>query len=117
MFLPAYAIPETNVTTNQAIQFYTPSSCATNESDEIPIKYMDIPTSELGAFIEGKIFTLVNRDIFLRGRSENKSFDPVYLCDLQADLLNRHDFYKIKITASRIVDKSEEIFFDDGMDE
>jgi hypothetical protein len=117
MFIPFYPIPETTITTNHVIQLPKTRSYSTNKMDDIPFWYQDIPERNLCALIEGNLFTIINRDILFAGRPENHSFDPVYLCDLKPDIINKNDFLKLTSFASKIIDKSDEIFFDDGMDD
>jgi hypothetical protein len=117
MFIPAYPVPQTAVTINHVIQPPKTMSYSTNAVYDIPWLYQDIPGESLCALIEGNVFTILNRAGLLASRSQNNSFDPVYLCDLRPDAVNQHDFNKIRLFASQIVDKSDEMFFNDGMDD
>ena len=52
--------------------------------------------------------------------SQNKIDDPfgaLYICDLQPDRVNRTDLMMLSRLASRIHDLSDEISFNDGMDD
>jgi hypothetical protein len=110
-------MPEMTITTNHVIQLPKTRSYSTNSMDDIPFSFQDIPEKNLCALIEGNLFLIINRDILFSERTGNNSFAPVYLCDLQPDVINPEDFNKIKLLAYQIIDKSDEIFFDDGMDD
>jgi hypothetical protein len=117
MFMPFYPMPKTAITMNPVVQLPKTLSYSTNKINDMPIQYQDVPEKDLCALIEGNIFTITYRDIFFAGRTGANSFDPVYLCDLPPDILKQSDFSILTTLASRIIDKSDDIFFDDGMDD
>jgi hypothetical protein len=112
----AYGYYETK-TRNNIIQFPKNFSYTTNSMNDVPVSVQDVSFPELVKMIEGVIYNMVTRGELLGSRPENTSFDPVYICDLKPDSINPRQTDQLKSLASRIVDKSDEIFFDDGMDD
>lgn len=70
----------------------------------------------LKEFIEGVIMNNLKSEVSTSMITKDNPFDPIYLAQLEPDVIRKEDMDRIKYFASRIVDRSNELFIDDGWD-
>ena len=114
-----YAIYDAPTTTseNRIIPFRKKQLSSKTDSLSSVFTSMDIIEPEVKNYFEGIVYSAMIRDALLSLTRIDDPFGALYICDLQPDRLNRKDFMLLSHLASRIRDLSDEISFNDGMDD
>lgn len=92
---------------------------ATNSllSDTFGIENKSFEVKELKELIEGIVFSAMIRETQISQSKLSDPFAALYICDLQPDRINQSDLTLLTKISTKIRDLSDELTFNDGMDD
>ncbi len=105
-----------SATTKSLIEFPN----AQNNTTELPFfKYLLVNNKieVIKDMIESQILELVANDYISSRDISNNPFDSIYLCDLKPDFIESKNIKYIKQLSDSIIDKSDELIINDGLDD
>ncbi len=73
--------------------------------------------SYLKDVVEGMVFKTFTTRLSSEYINKDNPFDSIYLSELLPDEIPNHNILKLKLLAQKIIDKSNDIYFDDGWDD
>lgn len=75
-----------------------------------------VKNPQLKNFIESVVYGVMVKEKILNQEMSTDPYEALYICDLEPDLLNIRNVKTLK-AYSQIIDRSDEIRFNDGMDD
>jgi hypothetical protein len=115
----SYALSEAPSTTseNRVIPFPKKQVAPTTDSLSTGLTNIGHLSREVKEYIEGIVYSAMIRDSLLSHSKLSDPFGALYICDLQPDKINRNDIVTLTRLSAKIRDLSDEISFNDGMDD
>ena len=71
---------------------------------------------DIKTMVESQVLELLANDFILTKNVINNPFDSIYLCDLKPDKVLDHDRRYLQELSLKIIDKSDDLSFNDGLD-